>query len=297
MQEDASKTIDLLPFDYSGQVRLLPWIMAAMMYLGALSLAAFFATHSALQSWHQDVRGTVIIQVMVNAENDTEKRVKKIVETLTQTQFVTEFTVVEEEDSIKLLEPWFGGKELVGDLPIPKLIDVKYEGDKAGLQPLFDRINEIPDVLITDHQPWLEDLAVFARTVQAIAFWSFLVIMGVGGLTVILSTRAGLSINQDIISMLYLMGAEDEYISKQVEGYTLRHSLTGGVSGVLTAVMTILFLDYFSPQVNDFFLPTLQLNFYHWIVLAVLPFVGLAIAIFTARLSILYRLISEDPYR
>ena len=290
----SKRNTDLLPFDYSGQIRLLPWMMAAMMYLAALVLAALFASHTILEKWDQNVRGSLIVQVLTT--DDAQDKLDRLEKILKSQKTVRDYTILSEDTGKKLLEPWFGDDALINELPIPRLIDVRLQ-DNTDPAPLIEKLRDVEGVIVSDQKHWLKDLATFARSIQWIAFGSFLVVAFVGSLTVILSTKASLAINQDIISMLYLMGAENEYISKQVSAYTLRHSLLGGFVGAGLAILTILFLQHMAPQANQLLLPVLHLSPYHWAMLVFLPLLGLGLSIFTARISIHYRLIKEDPYR
>ncbi|MHA1540098.1 MAG: cell division protein FtsX [Alphaproteobacteria bacterium] len=299
-EKGAVNTLEVLPFDYTNQSKMLPWLMAAMLFLAALSLASVFATHNALSTWDKDIKGTLLVQVLPDNESTTETRTQKVLQILKKDSVVKSFTLADHKENMALLEPWFGDKDMLSKLPIPRIIDIKIVQDaqqEINLSPLKKKLKRIPSVLVSDNKPWLSDLKKFARSVLGIALSSFVVIFAIAALAVILATRTSLAINQQIITMLYLLGAENEYISKQVETYTLRHSLLGGGLGVLSSGVTIFFLKTMAPNLNGLFLPAISLKVYQWILIAIIPFLGLGIAIATARISILYRLIKEDPYR
>lgn len=299
-EKDTAKTLEVLPFDYSSQGKLLPWLMAAMLFLAALSLASVFATQNALSGWNKDIKGTLVVQVLPDNDATIFNRVKKVLNILKNDSVVKTYSLSNHKENIALLEPWFGDKDMLSKLPIPRIINVKIIQDaqqKVNLTPLKKKLKSVSSVLVSDNKPWLSDLKKFARSILAIALSSFIVILSIAALAVILATRTSLAINKQIITMLYLLGAENEYISKQVETYTLRHSLLGGFLGVLSSALTIFFLKAMAPNLNGLFLPSISLKIYQWIIIAIIPFLGLGVAIVTARLSILYRLIKEDPYR
>ncbi|HJO88540.1 MAG TPA: hypothetical protein QF403_02665, partial [Alphaproteobacteria bacterium] len=53
-----------LPLDEDSSSRLLPWIIALMVYLAALALAVAMVVDAVVGGWDQGLSGTMTVQIM-----------------------------------------------------------------------------------------------------------------------------------------------------------------------------------------------------------------------------------------
>ena len=99
---------------------------------------------------------------------------------------------LERKELMSLMEPWLGSGDLVGELPLPALIDVQLKHDGGvnveGLAAVL--AVAVPGATIDDHKKWLDRLVLLARLVTLIAA-AIVVLIGAAAIaTVIFITRS-----------------------------------------------------------------------------------------------------------
>lgn len=285
-----------LPLDKDASVRFLPWLIAFMVYLAALSATAALTMNKVVVRWDQGLAGRLTIQVPPPAPGQAgptrEQRIEAVIDLLSHTSGVRDVRLLSNDDMADLLEPWLGGGILEQDLPLPALIAVVLDNQDGPAPALLaERLDAaVPGTVVDDHQRWLGDLFDLARTIETIAS---LVVVAVGLtaiVTVIFVTRTGLSVHRSVIDLLHLIGAQDGYIARQFEAHALRLGLMGGLIGVLLAIVSVALIGHLITRSGSGLLPDLTLAPLEWLVLLLLPLGTAAIAMVTARLTVLLSL-------
>ena len=72
-----------LPFERDQATRFLPWIVALMVFLGALALAAAIAIGSSIERWDNNLAGRITVQVP--AEQASPDALARLLDALTST--------------------------------------------------------------------------------------------------------------------------------------------------------------------------------------------------------------------
>ena len=285
-----------LPLEKDASVRFLPWLVAFMVYLAALSATAALTMNKVVVRWDQGLAGSLTVQVPPPAPGQAgptfEQRIDTAIDLLAHTSGVRDVRLLNDEDMSELLEPWLGEEILYQDLPLPALISVVLENEDAPTPALLaERLNAaVPGTVVDDHQRWLGELFDLARTIETIAS---LVVIAVGLtaiVTVIFVTRTGLSVHRPVIDLLHLIGAQDGYIARQFEAHALRLGLQGGLIGVLLAIASVALIGHLLTRSEAGLLPDLTLAPMEWVVLLLLPLGTAAIAMVTARFTVLLSL-------
>jgi len=146
--------------------------------------------------------------------------------------------------------------------------------------------NADPGALLDDHGVWQEQLADLVGAMELVA--GFIVVL-VGLATVgiiVFATRSGMAAHQDVIEVLHMIGAEDNYIARQFENFALSQGLRGGILGIAMGALTLWGLGYATAHVDESILPDVSLLAWHWVVLAALPAATALIAKATARRTV-----------
>jgi cell division transport system permease protein len=281
-----------IPFDRDGSGRFLPWLIALMVYLAALAASGALALDRALASWDRGLAGALTIE-LPPASDAAGSDLDRTLAAIRAAPGVTAARALGRDEVAKLLEPWLGG-DLPQALALPRLIDVRVERDRlpdpASLAALVAAA--APGAEIDDHRTWLGRLAALVRSAEATAVAIVLLIGGAAVLTVIFTTRTGLSVHRDAIELLHLMGARDGYIAAQFDRHALRLGLAGGALGIALAVATLLLLGQAGDAASllgagTAVLPRLGLSSWDYAVLAALPVAAALLAMATARLTVL----------
>jgi len=281
-----------LPLKGDATSRYLPWLVALMVFLSAVSVAGVFVIADVIGRWDHDVSGTLTVQVIPvggeGGEAMTDERVRAAVEVVRPTPGVLAVRALDKKQTLALLEPWLGSTDVVQDLPLPRLIDVTI-ASSAGIDlvELGDRLAKaVPGASLDDHRIWLSRLINLSRTIQWLAVAVVLLIGFVTSTTVIYATRTGMSVHRDVIEVLHLIGAHDDYIARQFADRAFALGFNGGLLGLGLAVPTLTAIGWAAKRMEGGFLPQLSLSLPGFIVIGLLPAGAALLAMVTARATV-----------
>jgi cell division transport system permease protein len=280
-----------LPLRRDATSRFLPWIIAVMVYLAALSLAGAIVLGEAITAWSKDLTGTLTVQIPISEgeAEATEARVAKAVDLLRRTPGIARVSVLDKRQMGALLEPWLGPDIALSKLPLPKLIDVTLaEGAKVDTVSLGLRLTAIvPDAVIDDHRKWLDELLRLARSIELVSVVVVVLIALAAVATVVFAARAGLAVHRSVIEIMHVIGARDSFVAAQFQRQALVLGFWGGVAGLLAAVATLLALGRVAGRVQAIDALQVSLSPLQWAMLAALPPAAAIIAMVTARLTVM----------
>lgn len=289
-----------LPLDRDPASRFLPWLIAFMVFLAILALSGVLVLRQISSKWDSGLSGTLTVQVppagiLKGAPSDAERlarmdaqRLEKVLGVLRETPGIRHFEVLPGTRVARLLEPWLGKDSEIAGLPLPQLIDVRTaEGsglDEAALAKRLDAA--APGAQVDSHRVWLNRLLSLLRSVQLLTVGVLGLIVAATVATVVFTTRTGLAIHGDVIEVLHLTGAQDTYIARQFGSHALGLGLKGGLQGLALALPTLWGIGYLYSGGSGL-LPPLSMGWGEWIGVAVIPLSVAALAMVTARMTVL----------
>ena len=290
-----------LPLAGDDSARFLPWIVAFIVFLAALSLAAAMVVGGAIDVWNRALQSSMTVQVPAEPSRQSAQRLRQIDEIITLVRGwpgVASAQLVPQEKVRALLEPWLGGAVNLGELPLPTLIDIKLTADAdidvAALQKAV--AEKAFDATVDSHRIWLDRLIDRVRS----ALWIAIAVVAITALaavaTVVFSVRTGLQIHRSIVEVLHTLGATDDYIAKQFAAQALRLGLRGGLIGIIPALLCLLLLTRVGGQwlggdfggwLGAMVGPKFSLSIGQWCALVAVPLVTALIAVVSARRTVL----------
>ncbi|MEM6413786.1 MAG: hypothetical protein AAF720_03935 [Pseudomonadota bacterium] len=214
-------------------------VIAVISALAALSLVGFVTISSAARSWTTDLSTSMTVQVKGPNTEQIEERSLAAKSILEMTPGIENVVVQSPEEAASLLEPWLG-KGADGYLNIPALIEITVDAKSPpDIDKLKKELASAADGLsLDDHRTWNAALAATAGAGQALAFGIFLVVTGAACAIAVFAARAGLEANADIVTLLHLIGATDEFIATEVQKRFLLLGLVGSLIGVVIAALS-----------------------------------------------------------
>lgn len=290
------------PLSDDSAARFLGLISGLMCFLAALALAAALAVSDMAARWSGGLAGGLTVQVAaVGAVNlrPLPERVEKTLEIVRNAAGVRSARLLEPRDVAQLLEPWLGADAAADpSLPMPALIEAQVAGtvDVAGLRARLDAARLGGGGLaatVDDHAVWLADLRSFAGAAAGGALAVVVLIFGAGVVAVVFAVRAGLAINHGVVRLLHLMGASDDYISRQFEHHVGGRVLRGGAVGVAAAAAALLALDHAAGGLRATLTPSLSFSWGQWAALSLVAPGMAAAALMAARWTVRRRLEDE----
>lgn len=292
-----------LPLGHDTPSRTVPWIIALMVYLAALALAGTMLLNELAARWDAGLAGSLTVQMPSPAEpppagaaGDPDAQLAAALAVLRETPGVASATALERREIAALLEPWLGPGSYTAELPLPRLIDVTLDAaTRIDLEALAGRLGEVaPGALVEDHALWRRQLVSLARSIQVATLAVVGLIAVAAILVVVFATQAALSTHGEVIEVMHLVGAHDDYLARQFQSHMVRKGFLGGLGGVALAVATLYGFAYGARGIDPALFPHLALTPGDWLTLGALPLAAALIAMFTARLTVL-RVLAKLP--
>ncbi|MEM9169329.1 MAG: hypothetical protein AAGC56_06705 [Pseudomonadota bacterium] len=269
-------------------------VIAVISFLAALALAAFMVITAASGTWTDALNATLTIQVKGDAPESVAANLAATRAVLDETPGVSGYDVTEPEDAAALLEPWLGKGNVGAYLNVPALIEVRADARvRDELDQLQARLDAAaPGVVVDDHGEWRAQLAAAARSGQFLSFGVFAVVMAAACAIAVFAARAGLAANENVVSLLHLVGATDRFAADEVQRRFVILALRGAFAGVAAALLALSLAGLAAQTAGGdrFFVPGFAMS--GWL-LASLFVVPLGVALVTAvsaRLTVLQTL-------
>lgn len=283
-----------LPLRNDATSRFLPWLVAPMVFLCAIALAGAFILNTLIGRWDRDVSGTLTVEIAAapgdadEAAATTRQRTEQAVALLSATPGIVQARPLSDQQLAALLAPWLGDNDLLKELPLPALIDVTVRPDaRPDLADLSARLSKaVPGASIDDHRAWLSRLIGISRAIEWLAVVVVAMIGGVTAFTVIYATRTGMAVHREVIEVLHLIGATDDYVARQFAARAFTLGLRGGLFGLGLVIPATFTLVYSTHQMQGGFLSGLSLPLGGWIAVLLLPLAAALLAMLTARLTV-----------
>jgi cell division transport system permease protein len=221
-------------------MRTLTLSMAVMCYLATLALGALMLVEAAVSQWTSGLASEVTVQVRPLSGSDTALQVKKTLDILSVAPGIASARELDRRDAGKLLEPWLGETRALEELPLPILIAVAIDRDSppdlAALEKLLEE--KVKGASLDTHARWQSQLIRTASTLRRLSLAILaLIALSATGL-VIFATRSVLDANRNVIEVLHLVGAKDNFIARSVKGRFLRSGFLAGLLGTIGGIST-----------------------------------------------------------
>lgn len=252
-------------------------IMVITVFLFSVALAGYLLVNSVVDSWNSSISGSLTVQIMPSAEELSEQeaglRINKVITFFEGRQGVAKVVLMNDAKMQQLMSPWLGNQVDIKSLPLPNLLEVYLTSEQK-----FDYVSAATDLKeiapyasIDDHRIWLNRLLKLASSVKMLALTVLIMILTVSVFSIFYATCTSLGIHKDIIEILHIMGAKDDYVARQYAKRGLYIGICAGVLGVALALGAFSLLHYVAEGMDRGLLGDVSLSFYGWVVLSSLP--------------------------
>jgi cell division transport system permease protein len=221
-------------------------VIAIMSFLACLTLGAVTLVRDASRDWQVDILREITIQVRPIDGIDTAGEAAKAAAIARETRGVASASVLDDEENLRLLEPWLGSGLDMNDLPIPRLIVVRLSNPAAvNLTELSNRLKtDVRGASLDDHRLWTERLRTVANLTVIVGASVLGLVFVATILSVVFATRGAMASNRDVVSVLHFVGAEDGYIAREFQRHFLLLGLKGGLAGAFAAAFVFAVLSF-----------------------------------------------------
>lgn len=268
----------------------MPWVIAIMLFLTLLVAAAGLTLADAAQKGGQDLSRQVTVQII---EADPAQRSAKraaVVRNLQNFNGVTSVEPVSDADVRQLLEPVLGVDILDADVPVPALIDVRFNSapPPATLDRLRTTLRRVaPDVRLDPHSSWMAPFYRLMNMLLLLAGAVFLLLLVATSAVVVLAVRSTLNTHRGTIEIMHLMGGTDVQAARLFQRRVALDALLGGFVGFCAAAFVLVVLNNGFAAAEPGLFSGVAFPLSGWIILALIPLAVTALAMLMARFTVI----------
>ena len=268
----------------------MPWVIAIMIFLTVLAAAAGLAMTRAMGDVSDELSSRATVQI-VEANTETRSdQAAAVAARLRSMPLVEEVRVLPPEEIEALIEPWLGTQDLGEDIPLPALVDVKLAraATDAEYQSLRGDLQRIaPGARIEPSSGYIAPVISLVRSFQWIAFGLVALLALATASAVIISARSALNTHSETIAVVHLLGGTDEQISRLFQRRIALDALLGGLIGLVGGGAIIWLISGQLSALGSGLVQSVGLDWWSWLIIAVIPILGMFLAMITARWTVI----------
>lgn len=236
------------PDNIAGRAMVL--VIAIMTFLSCLTLGAVTLVRDTASTWQTQIAREATIQIKPDEGLDIDAALQTARGIAGEFAGVLQATIVDNEATARLLEPWLGTGLDIEELPVPRLVIVTIDPrEKPDFEAMRARLaEEVPSANLDDHRTWVDRLVAMARTTVTIGLSVLALMLVATALTVIFATRGAMSGNGHVIEVLHFVGAEAPYIARQFRRHFLLAGMRGAAAGGIAAIIVFVLFSWWSAR-------------------------------------------------
>ena len=221
---------------------------AAMAFLAVFALALSITAARLSDHWSETLARSSTLRILAPA-SQMQQQLTSAMNVLNTTPGILAARLISFEEQRTLLEPWFGPDIPIENLPLPRLIDIEENASGYDEQSLRLRlIADVPGAVLDDHTRWRRPLVKAAQRLSALGVFSILLIVVTSAAMITLATRAAMSANAQVISVLRLIGAKDNYIAAAFVRRLTFRAFNGAILGCACGAAILYFFSDHTDQ-------------------------------------------------
>jgi len=292
-----------LPLNRDEGTGFLILLIALMSLLAVLAMAASFTLSAMTERWTSGLENRITVEIPAEGTDGRILEREEVaalsgraLQILESNPSVDTAHILDERELTALVRPWLGSGLSFSGIPLPGLIAVTLKDmENTNMRALEEKIvSAIPQARIDTHEAWLNDLLRFTKSLR-LASAILLVVIGITTATAVAgAVRSRMAVHAEEISLLHLMGASDNYISRQFQHHAFILALRGGGAGTAAGIAALLLISWISGQMGANLLPEFHLGIADMLAIAALPLLAAALAVLTSRQTV-HRVLENMP--
>jgi len=269
----------------------MPWVIAIMIALTTIASAGGLALANLANAARAELSGGITVQIVEAESGERDRQAQVAISQLSNLDGVDAVNRVADSELEALIEPWLGNAGTVGDaVPIPALIDVRLAG------PVTERrLTEVRQLLragapaaqVDAQSSWLAPVFSAISSLQWLAAGLVVLLAATSAAAVWLAARSALGSNRGTIEIIHLLGGTDSQIAQIFQRSIGFDAILGGTVGLGFGLAAILLLGQQFAALGSGMIAGGGLALFDWAAIAAIPIVGVVIAMYTARLTVL----------
>lgn len=271
----------------------MPWVIAIMVALTVIACAAGLSLRNAVAAAQAELRGGITVQIVDASPERRERQAREAVRRLEAMPGIEAVRLVPQAELDALIEPWLGA-DIVGAqtdaIPVPALIDARIAGAVTETRlAAIQRALAVaaPAARVDAQSTWLKPVMSAIESLQWLAVALVCLLALALAAAVLLAVRSALGANRETIEVVHLLGGTDAQIARVFQRATAFDAAGGGMLGMLLALVVVLFLARRFGSLGAGMVDQGALGWLDWAALGLVPVAAVALAMLTARLTVL----------
>ena len=268
----------------------IPWVIAIMVMLMVIAVGGGLALRNVAQVATAELAGGITVQVVEARPEVRDAQAQKVAAILRRVPGVSAVAPVPQAEVDALVEPWLGSAIEGGDIPVPAMVDARVAGTLTGARLEAIRAllhNAVPTARVDAQSSWLGPVFGAISSLLWLALVLVLLLGVATAAAVLLATRTALGSNRETIEIIHLLGGTDQQIARIFQRSTAIAAAEGGVAGLAAAVVVIVLIGRRFAGLGSGMANNGALGWSDWLIVALVPIAGLALAMITARWTVL----------
>lgn len=270
----------------------MPWVIAIMIALTLMAAGAGLALRNVAANAEAEIAGGVTVQIVEGAPAERARQAEVTVALLNNREDVTDVRRVPQSELDALLEPWLGQKDFAEEdvIPVPALIDVRLAGPVTAhrLEELRAALSDpVPSARVDAQARWLGPVFDAVASLQWLAGGLILLLAATTVAAVWLAARSALGSNRETIEIVHLLGGTDQQISRVFQRSIALDAALGALAGLGLGLLAMLLLGRQFAALGSGMVAGGAFDLGDWALLLAIPVLGVALAVVTARLTVL----------
>ncbi len=258
-----------------------------MTFLATLALAGGMALSNATSALTGGLSRSFTVQIVEpnpDLKRDQTAAVAKMLRARTD---LTDVVVLGDAELRALVEPWLGSGNIGEDLPLPAMIDARWQSGAGDVTAIRDTVRALaPTARIDTHAQWFRPLAGVVEVLKWLAVAIGALVVATTAAIVALSVRAALSTHGPTIETLHIMGAEDRTVAALFEYRYAILGLVGSIIGAIGGFAVIAVIGNLLGQFGGGLAGEINLSFLGWTALSAVPLLVALLTILTVRITV-----------
>jgi len=268
----------------------MPWVIAIMVALTVLAAGGALAMANLAAQARSDLAGGVTVQIVEADPALRDAQTRRALAALEDMEIVQGMRRVPDAELQALIEPWLGGGVRSEAVPLPALIDVDLSSaaDAGTLDDLRAALGPIaPDARVDAQAQWLGPVFDAISALRWLALGLIVLLAFTSAAAVWLAARNALNANRGTIEVVHLLGGTDGQIARIFQRSAIIDAAIGGAVGLVLGAIALKVLGAQFAALESGMVAGGGLDPVDWLLLALGPVAGAAIALLTARMTVL----------
>jgi cell division transport system permease protein len=270
------------------------WVIAIMIALTVVAAAGGLALANIAGQARGELSGAVTVQIVEADPQARESQARIALARLQNMPIVAEAARVPDEEIGALLDPWLGEAGIGGAedaaIAVPALIDVSLNraADARAISAVRKSLSQAAPASRVDAQAeWLKPVFSAIHSLQWLAASLILLLTASTVAAVWLAARSALGTNRETIEIVHHLGGTDAQIARIFQRSVTMDAALGSAAGLALGLIAVFLMGSRFAALGSGMVTGGGLRWQDWLLIALIPVVGIVLAGLTARFTVL----------